>query len=179
MWVASLAPIFPDCVAVPGALGHCGRVLSTIRHATATFILLLLSARAATDPYSANRYESGINPLRIPSEPVPLSGTFACTANGEAGLPAIAWRRIPFRREGDKLTGLYAFRDSFDHQDSVIFAGSLIGGRPRWGDRRAQGWVANFTADLTGTPASMTGPMMSGTSHHPFRSCSLALMAAR
>jgi hypothetical protein len=98
-----------------------------------------------------NRHESGINPLRIPVEPVPLFGTFACTANIEAGLPAIAWRRIRFRQEGDKLTGLYGFRDSFGYQDSVIFSGSLI----------------------------MTGPMMSGTSQHSVRSCSLALTAAR
>ena len=94
---------------------------------------MLLSACAATDPYSANRYESGINPLRIPVEPVPLSGTFACTANIEAGLPAITWRRIPFRQEGDKLTGLYGFRDSFGYQDSVMFSGSLIGGSARVG----------------------------------------------
>ena len=156
-------------------------MLDVIRQAAAApLILMLLSACAATDPYAGNRYQSGINPLRIPVEPVPLSGTFWCTANIEAGLPAIAWRRIPFRQEGDKLTGLYAFRDSFGYQDSVIFSGSLIGGSARVGVTavRKDG-SSNFTVDMTGSPASMTGQMMSGTSQHPVRSCSLALTATR
>jgi len=156
-------------------------MLNAIRQAVAApLILMLLTACAATDPYAVNRYESGINPLRIPVEPVPLSGTFACTANNEAGLPAIIWRRIPFRQEGDKLTGLYAFRDSFGYQDSVIFSGSLIGGSARVGVTavRKDG-SSNFTVDMTGSPASMTGQMMSGTSQHPVRSCSLALTATR
>jgi hypothetical protein len=156
-------------------------MLSTIRDAAAAaLILTLLTACVATDPYAANRYESGINPRRIPVAPVPLSGTFACTANIEAGLPAIMWRRIPFRQEGDKLTGLYEFRDSFGYQDSVMFSGSLIGGSARIGVTavRKDG-SSNFTADMTGSPALMTGQMMSGTSQHPVRSCSLALTAAR
>jgi hypothetical protein len=138
-------------------------MLSAIRRATAAaLILMLLTACTATDPHAVNRYESGINPLRIPVEPVPLSGTFA------------------FRQEGDKLTGLYGFRDSFGYQDSVMFSGSLSGGSARVGVTavRKDG-SSNFTADMTGTPASMTGPMMSGTSQHPVRSCSLALTAAR
>jgi hypothetical protein len=155
-------------------------MLSTLRHAAATLILLLLTACAATDPYSVNRHESGINPLRIPVEPVPLSGTFACTANTEAGLPAITWRRIPFRQEGDKLTGLYAFKDSFGYQDSVIFSGTLMGGSARVEATavRKDG-SSNFTAELIGSPVSMTGQMMSGTSQHAVRSCTLALTAAR
>jgi hypothetical protein len=156
-------------------------MLTAVRQLAATpLILMLLTACAATDPYSASRYESGINPLRIPVEPVPLSGTFACTANGEAGLPAITWHRIPFRQEGDKLTGLYGFRDSFGFQDSVMFSGSLTGGSARVGVTavRKDG-SSNFTADMRGTPLSMTGPMMSGTSQHPVRSCSLALTAAQ
>jgi hypothetical protein len=160
-------------------LAHYGR-MRVIRHAAAApLILMLLTACVATNPYSANRYESGINPLRVPVEPVPLSGTFACTANGEAGLPAITWRRIPFRQEGDKLTGLYAFKDSFGYQDSVVFSGSLIGGSARVGVTavRKDG-SSNFTADMTGTPTSMTGEMMSGTTQHPVRSCSLVLTAA-
>ena len=168
-------------MAVRAVLAHCRRMLSTIRHAAAApLILMLLTACAATDPYAANRPESGINPARIPMEPVPLSGTFWCTANIEAGLPAITWRRIPFRQEGDKLTGLYAFKDSFGYQDSVIFSGSLIGGSARVGVTavRKDG-SSNFTADMTGSPASMTGQMMSGTTQHPVRSCSLALTAAR
>ena len=105
---------------------------------------------------------------------------FRSTANNEAGLPAIIWRRIPFRQEGDKLTGLYAFRDSFGYQDSVIFSGSLIGGSARVGVTavRKDG-SSNFTVDMTGSPASMTGQMRSGTSQHPVRSCSLALTATR
>ena len=71
-----------------------------------------------------DRYQSGINPLRIPAKPTLLSGAFACTADIEAGLAAITWRGIPFRQEGDKLTGLYGFRDSFGYQDSVMFSGS-------------------------------------------------------
>jgi hypothetical protein len=126
------------------------------------------------------RYESGINPLRIPTEPVPLSGTFAGTANIEAGLPAIMWRRIPLRQEGDKLTGFYAFEDSSGYQDSVIFSGILTGGSARVGVTavRKDG-SSNFTVDMTGSPASITGQMMSGTSQHPVRSCSLALTVAR
>jgi hypothetical protein len=141
--------------------------------------LMLLTACAVTDPHSVTGYESGINPLRIPTEPVPLSGTFACTGNIEAGLPVITWRRIPFRQEGEKLTGLYAFKDSFGYQDSVLFSGSHDGGSARVGVTavRKDG-SSNFTADMTGTPASMTGEMMSGTSQHPVRSCSLALTAA-
>jgi hypothetical protein len=101
-------------------------MLNTIRHAAATpLILTLLTACVSTAP-AVNRHESGINPLRIPVEPVPLSGTFACTANVEAGLPAITWRRIPFRQEGDKLTGLYGFRDSFGYQDSVMFSAASL-----------------------------------------------------
>jgi len=151
------------------------------RAVAASLILMLLTAcTATTDPYSMNRRESGINPLRIPTEPVPLIGAFACTANIEAGLPAITWHRIPFRQEGDKLTGLYAFGDSFGYQDSVIFSGSLIGGSARIAVTavRKDG-SSNFTADMTGSPASMTGQMMSGTSQHPVRSCSLALRTAR
>jgi hypothetical protein len=156
-------------------------MLNAIRQAAAApLILMLLTSCAAPGLYAANRSESGINPARIPMEPVPLSGTFWCTANIEAGLPAITWRRIPFRQEGDKLTGLYAFKDSFGYQDSVIFSGSLIGGSARVGVTavRKDG-SSNFTADLAGSSASMTGQMMSGTSEHPVRSCSLALTAAR
>jgi len=83
-------------------------------------------------------------------------------------------------QEGDKLPGLYAFRDSFGYQDLVIFSGNLIGGIAHVGVTtvRKDG-SSNFTADMTGSPASMTGQMVSGTSQHPVRSCSLALTAAR
>jgi len=35
----------------------------------------------------------------------------------------------------------------------------------------------NFTAEMTGSRASMTGPMMSGMSRQPVRSCTLVLSA--
>jgi hypothetical protein len=156
-------------------------MLSLVRHvhvAAAPLLLVLLTGCAATDP--VNHYQSGINPLRIPTEPILLSGVFACTANAEAGLPAITWRRIPFRQEGDKLTGLYTFKDSFGYQDSVIFSGTLMGGSARVEVTavRKDG-SSNFTAAMIGSPVSMTGQMMSGTSQHTVRSCTLALAAAR
>jgi hypothetical protein len=157
-------------------------MLSSVRHvhvAAGPLLLVLLTAGAPT-AYPPDRYQSGINPLRIPTEPVAVSGAFACTANIEAGLPAITWRRIPFRQEGDKLTGLYAFKDSFGYQDSVIFSGTLMGGSARVEATavRKDG-SSNFTAELIGSPVSMTGQMMSGTSQHAVRSCTLALTAAR
>src|SRR5215469_2031170 len=124
-----------------------------IRHTGVLPLLLsLLSACAAPTPYREGRDQSDINPLRIPVEPVLWSGIFSCTAYTEGGLPAISWRKIPFRQEGDHLTGLYTFKDSFGYQDSV---------------------------ELTGSPVSMTGQMMSGTSQHPVRSCTLALTTAK
>jgi hypothetical protein len=104
-------------------------------------LLLVLLTACAPTAYPPDRYQSGINPLRIPTEPVAVSGAFACTANIEAGLPAITWRRIPFRQEGDKLTGLYAFKDSFGYQDSVIFSGTLGRKCASRSDRSAQGRV--------------------------------------
>jgi len=141
---------------------------------------LLLSGCAAPSPYAANDNRSAINPLRVPVEPVALKGTFSCTAYDEGHLPAITWRQIPFRQEGDRLTGLYKFKDSFGHQDSVVFNG-IIGGQIAQVTVtavRADG-SSNFTANMTGRPDSMTGQMMLGTSQRPARLCSLALMAAR
>jgi hypothetical protein len=142
--------------------------------------LLLLTACAAPTAYPPDRYQGGVDPLRVPVEPLPLAGSFSCTAYTEGGLPAIAWRGIPFRREGDRVTGLYTFKDSFGHQDSVVFNGTLSGATARVlvTAVRADG-SSNFTADMTGSPASMTGRMMLGTSQRAVRLCSLSLAAAR
>jgi hypothetical protein len=138
-------------------------------------LAFMLAGCAAPTTYAP---DSGVNPLRVPVEPIPLIGSFSCTAYVEGGLPAITWPRIPFRREGDRLTGLYNFRDSFGHQDSVVFNGALS---------RAIAYVlvtavradgsSNFTADLAGSPSSMSGQMMLGTSQRPVRLCSLSLTA--
>lgn len=140
---------------------------------------MLLLAGCAT-AYPPSPYQAGIDPLRVPVEPVPLAGSFACTAYAEGGLPAIAWRGIPFRREGDRVTGLYTFKDAFGHRDSVVFNGALSGDNARVTVTavRADG-ASNFTADMTGKPAAMHGRMMLGTSQRAVRFCSLSLTAAR
>jgi hypothetical protein len=108
------------------------------------------------------------------------NGDFSCTAHIDGKLPAITWRRIPFRQEGDRVTGLYNFTDHFSHQNSVMFSGTLSGqnGRVDVTAVRTSG-SPNFTAEMTGSRALMTGRMMSGVSRRPVRSCTLALSAAR
>jgi hypothetical protein len=107
------------------------------------------------------------------------SGVLSCTAHVDGTLPAIIWTRIPFRQEGDRLSGLYTFTDHFKHQNSVVFSGTLSGQSARTSVTaiRADG-SPNFTAEVSGTPAMMTGSMMSGMSQRPVRSCTLALTAA-
>jgi hypothetical protein len=143
-------------------------------------LLFLLSACAAPNSYPQDRYQSsGIDPLRVPIGPILWAGAFSCTAYIEGGLPAISWRKIPFRQEGDHLTGLYRFKDNFGHQDSVVFAGSLTGGTAHVAATAVrEDGSSNFTVEMTGSPASMTGQMMSGTSQRPVRSCTLALTVA-
>jgi hypothetical protein len=143
-------------------------------------LAFLLAGCAAPNSYGTARDQSAINPLRIPVEPVLLTGTFSCTPYVEGGLPAITWRRIPFRQEGDRLTGLYTFKDSFGHQDSVVFNGAMTGATAHVMVTavRADG-SSNFTADMIGNQASMKGQMMSGTSQQAVRRCSLALTDAR
>ncbi len=140
--------------------------------------LVLLAGCAAPNPYMPDDNRTAINPLRVPIEPVPLNGSFSCTAYVEGALPPIAWRRIPFSREGNRLTGLYTFKDSFGRQDSVVFNGTVSGGTARIMVTavRIDG-SSNFTADMIGSPASMTGQMMLGTSQRPVRLCSLFLTA--
>jgi hypothetical protein len=115
----------------------------------------------------------------IPVKPVHWNGIFSCTAHVEGRLPAITWRRIPFRQEGDRLTGLYTFTDSFKYQDSVIFSGTLAAqtAKVTVTAMRANG-SQNFTVEMAGRPALMTGTMMSGTSQSPVRSCTLVLTGA-
>ena len=150
------------------------------RIGVALLLSFLLTECAAPTAHPQDRDQSVINPLRIPVEPVLWSGIFSCTAYTEGGLPAITWRRIPFRQEGDRLTGLYTFKDSFGYQDSVVFTGILTGGTARVVVTavRKDG-SSNFSVEMVGSPASMSGQMMSGTSQHPVRSCTLALTAAR
>lgn len=141
---------------------------------------LLLTACGAANPYPAGSYETSIDPRRVPVTPVPLSGFFSCTAYREARLPAITWRAIPFRQEGNRLTGLHTFKDSFGHRDSVVFDGTLQEATAEVTVTavRADG-SSNFTVDMTGSPASMTGQMMLGTSRRAVRLCTLALTAVR
>ena len=77
------------------------------------------------------------------------------------------------------MSGLYTFTDHFKHQNSVVFSGTLSGQSARTSVTaiRANG-SPNFTAEVSGTPAMMTGSMMSGMSQRPVRSCTLALTAA-
>jgi len=112
-------------------------------------------------------------------ESIRWSGVFSCTAHVDRKLPAITWSRIPFRQEGDHLTGLYSFTDHFKNQNSVVFSGTLSGQKARASVTavRVNG-SPNFTAEMTGSPALMTGPMMSGMSQRPVRSCTLALSAS-
>jgi hypothetical protein len=157
------------------------RMFSVVRRIGVALLLsFLLTECAAPTPHPQDRDQSGINPRRIPVEPVVWTGAFSCAAYIEGGLAAIAWRKIPFRQEGDHLTGLYTFKDSFGYQDSVVFAGTLTGGTARLVVTavRKDG-SSNFTVEMVGSPASMSGQMMSGTSQHPVRSCTLALTAAR
>ena len=156
------------------------RIFSVVRRIGVALLLsFLLTECAAPTSHPQDRDESGINPLRIPVETVLWSGIFSCTAFTEDGLPAITWRRIPFRQEGDRLTGLYTFKDSFGYQDSVVFTGTLTGGTARaMVTAVRKDGSSNFTVEMVGSPASMSGQMMSGTSQHPVRSCTLALTAA-
>jgi hypothetical protein len=107
------------------------------------------------------------------------NGDFSCTAHSHGKLPAITLRRIPFRQESDRLSGLYTFTDHFKHQNSVMFSGTLSGQNARVDVTavRTNG-SPNFTAEMTGSRVLMTGFMMSGMSRQPVRSCTLVLSAA-
>ena len=141
---------------------------------------LLLSACAAPP---ATQYEPARPSVAaapgLPAKSVRWNGVFSCTAHVDGKLPAITWTRVPFRQEGDRLSGLYTFTDHFKHQNSVVFSGMLSGQSARVSVTAVQAnGSPNFTAEVSGSPAMMTGPMMSGMSQRPVRSCTLALSAA-
>jgi hypothetical protein len=142
------------------------------------FFPFLLAACSASRDYEAAGRQSI---AAAPSAPARFSwdGDFSCTAHVEGKLPAITWRRIPFRQEGDRVTGLYKFTDHFNHRNSVMFSGTLNGRNARIDAIavRANG-SPNFTAEMSGSRTLMTGWMMSGMSRQPVRSCTLALSPA-
>jgi hypothetical protein len=144
--------------------------------------LLLLTACGVPrgpDAYEAPGRQSIATAQGVPVKPVAWSGAFSCTAHIDGQLPAITWNGIPFRQEGDRLTGLHTFIDSFDHRNSVVFSGTLAGQHAQVSvtSVRSNG-SPNFTAEMTGSPASMAGQMMSGMSQRPVRLCTLALIPA-
>src|SRR5215469_13234212 len=101
------------------------RVVTPARNIGFAALLVVLTAAgcAAPKPDTPDGGHTAIDPLRVPVAPVPLTGSFSCTAYLEGGLPAITWQRIPFSQEGNRLTGLHTFKDSFGHRDSVFFNG--------------------------------------------------------
>lgn len=144
-------------------------------------LLALLLSACVTPP--ATQYEPARPSVAAapsaPAKSVRWNGVFSCTAHVDGKLPAITWTRVPFRQEGDRLSGLYTFTDHFKHQNSVVFSGTLNGQSARASVTAVQAnGSPNFTAEVSGSPAMMTGPMMSGMSQRPVRSCTLALSAA-
>ena len=159
-------------------------MLIAARKARVLLLLLPLLLVACAPPSVPNQYgpqgrQSIPAAPSSPAKSVAWNGVFSCTAHVDGKLPAISWRRIPFRQEGDRLTGLYSFTDHFKHQDSVVFSGTLSGQGARVFVTavRANG-SPNFTAEMTGSRGLMSGWMMSGMSQRPVRSCTLALSAA-
>jgi len=150
-----------------------------VRNAVLPLLLLSFLLLAACAAPRVLNQQSNSAPPSSPVKSSSWNGIFSCTAHVDGKLPAITWRRIPFRQEGDRLTGLYRFTDHFKHQDSVIFSGTLSGQTARVSVTavRANG-SPNFAAEMTGSQALMTGRMMSGMSQQPVRSCTLALSAA-
>src|SRR3954471_5724520 len=145
------------------------------------FLSPLLLAACAVPP--ATQYGPAAKPSvaaapSAPTKSVRWNGACSCTAHADSRLPAIIWTRVPFRQEGDRLSGMYTFTDHFEHQNSVVFSGTLSGGSAQVSVTavRTNG-SPNFTAEMTGSPAIMTGSMMSGMSREPVRSCTLALIA--
>src|SRR4029077_20351992 len=140
--------------------------------------LLLLVPLLAACAAPSNQYGSGSRPS-LPARPVHWNGVFSCTAHLDGRQPAIIWKGIPFRQEGDRLTGLYTFTDNFKYRDSVVFSGSLTGQSAQLTATavRTNG-SPNFTVEQSGSRPLLTGQMMSGMSQQPVRSCTLALTPA-
>ena len=158
-------------------------MVNSARNAGLPLIILafLLSACAAPSP-TQNGPAARPGIVAVPSawaKSVRWNGVFSCAAHIDGKLPALTWTQIPFRQEGDRLSGLYTFTDHFKHQNSVVFSGTLSGQSARASVTavRTNG-SPNFTVEVSGAPAMMTGPMMSGMSRRPVRSCTLALSAA-
>ena len=158
-------------------------MVNATRNAGLPLLLLafLLSGCAAPSP-TQNGPAARPGIVAVPSawaKSVRWNGMFSCAAHIDGKLPALTWTQIPFRQEGDRLSGLYTFTDHFKHQNSVVFSGTLSGQSARASVTavRTNG-SPNFTVEVSGTPAMMTGPMMSGMSRRPVRSCTLALSAA-
>jgi hypothetical protein len=146
--------------------------------------LLLLAPLLAACAAPPNQYGSGGSQnvaiaLSVPAKPVHWNGVFSCTPNIDGRQPAISWKGIPFRQEGDRLTGLYTFTDNFKYRDSVVFSGSLTGQSAQVVATavRTNG-SPNFTVEMSGSRSLLTGRMMSGMSQQPVRSCMLALTPA-
>jgi hypothetical protein len=154
-----------------------------VRNARLSFALLSVALAACTAPpstqYGPAARQSIAAVPSVPAKSVRWSGTFSCTAHVGSKLPALTWTRVPFRQEGDRLSGMHTFTDHFEHQNSVVFSGTLSGGSAQVSVTavRTNG-SPNFTAEMTGSPAIMTGSMMSGMSREPVRSCTLALIVA-
>ena len=141
---------------------------------------LLSSACGLPSPTRSGSVSNGGTAVAgSPAGAVQWNGTFSCTAHIEGKLPAITMKGIPFRQKSGRVTGLYTLTDSFKHRNSVIFSGALNGQSARVAVTavRANG-STNFTADMIGSPTSMSGQMMSGVSQRPVRLCTLALTPA-
>ena len=118
-----------------------------VRAGFLVFLPILLSACALppATPYGPAR------PI-APAKSSRWNGVFSCTAHVDGKLPVITWTRVPFRQEGDRLSGLYTFTDHFKHQNSVVFSGTLSGQSARASVTavRTDG-APNFTAEVSGT----------------------------
>ena len=130
-------------------------------------------------PVRIGQQASATTAPSLPARPVHWNGVFSCTAHLDGRQPAIIWKGIPFRQEGDRLTGLYTFTDNFKYRDSVVFSGSLTGQSVQLTATavRTNG-SPNFTVEMSGSRSLLTGQMMSGMSQQPVRSCTLALTPA-
>jgi hypothetical protein len=161
-------------------LWHWGQRVIAARYANLRPIVFLPFLLAACS--NSRDYETATKQSVVAGTGTPVrsnwNGDFSCTAHTDRKSPAIAWKRIPFRQEGDRITGLYNFTDHFKNQNSVMFSGTLNGQSARVDVTavRTDG-SPNFTAEMTGSRVSMTGPMMSGMSRQPVRSCTLVLSA--
>jgi hypothetical protein len=161
------------------SIQQIGDVLMRAKNAGLLLVVPLLVLTACGLPSPVQSGSAGNGAIAISGSPagvVEWNGIFSCTAHIEGKLPTLTLKRIPFRQERNRVTGLSRFTDNFKQDNSVMFSGTLNGESARVAVTalRANG-ATNFTADMTGSPASMTGQMMSGASQRPVRLCTLAL----